>query len=723
MIKYTLALFLAIAVPTLWAQTAADVPKTDRLGQALEKVGLSRNQLGFHPKGYWNRFPQPRHIPHILPFFEDLFAEPMKVYDFAKTMGNAVAYYLDPVHFDTAGNCLYNLVYLNGVDRKLIGFRNFGVNLNPRIDEAQPMLDAFERIYEAYGGRLEFMTFNKISDWPNPRRRLEMQLDSVPIEIQKPIAALMLNLLDASRWRNIAVRNVNFERQKALFDIKDLAETIGDGQVYYPEIDDVAAALDEHSLYYAAMKTVQAAETCYRDLKTAVTSRKHNLSRLHFEFDSPLGKVIIRGTGDDEARYVDAAVLIDLGGDDRHSGNCGASISPEKAIAVMIDIAGRDRYENEEAAYPSQGSAVLGAGILIDGSGDDSYAAERQAQGCALFGLGLLLDIEGDDDYRIKTSGQGCGYFGLGFALDIKGKDKRYICGDGQGFGGVGGIGICADYFGDDEYVAEPLASVFNRGDYHSENKINVNSAQGAGMGRRGDGSDGHSWAGGLGALIDIKGDDSYYSGNWTLGCGYWFGTGIVYDGEGDDRYRSVYFTQASGAHFCIGALIDETGNDLHELRETAGAGLAFGWDYTIALLVNRGGDDRYIAKIISLACAQIRSDAFFFDIGGDDYYQLGRGTDGLGSATYRDSYDKPNRFSPYDYYANSIALFLDIGGLDRYVEIDQEGKSSIPTIGAADNSIWLSPAKDSGRYGAGNFGIGMDAAEGLVPELEIFNR
>jgi hypothetical protein len=163
------------------------------------------------------------------------------------------------------------------------------------------------------------------------------------------------------------------------------------------------------------------------------------------------------------------------------------------------------------------------------------------------------------------------------------------------------------DCSGDDKYTAEPMADVVNRGDYHSEHKINVNSAQGAGMGRRGDGSDGHSWAGGLGALIDISGNDYYYSGNWTLGCGYWFGTGLVYEGSGDDHYKSVYFTQASGAHYCIGAILDEGGNDTHELWETAGAGLAFGWDYTNALLFNLGGNDKYTAKIISIGCAQIR--------------------------------------------------------------------------------------------------------------------
>ncbi len=263
--------------------------------------------------------------------------------------------------------------------------------------------------------------------------------------------------------------------------------------------------------------------------------------------------------------------------------------------------------------------------------------------------------------------------------------------------------------------------SVAHRGDYHSQNKINANGAQGCGMGRRGDGSDGHSWAGGLGALIDIKGNDHYYSGNWTLGCGYWFGTGLVYEGEGDDTYESVYFTQASGAHYCIGAIIDEGGNDIHRLWETAGAGIAFGWDYTIAILLDTGGNDRYEAKIISLGCAQIRSDALLIDLGGDDYYQLQSGQQGFGAATYLATYNMPNKISPFDIYSKSFGLLLDIGGKDTYNTSDAKGEKVSPDSICSNNKTWYSPARNDKNYGANNFGIGMDVNSGHVPESEFF--
>ena len=715
-------LILILSALSCPAQDIADSSGIDRLEQALASVGFTRADLGYQPKGYWNRFPNPEQIPHLLPFFEDLFAEPMKTYDFTKTMGNTIAVFMNPEYFDTSKSALHRIVYLLGVDRKITGFRDYSTNLEPQPDLTKPMLAAFKLIEGGEAIQQNYISFGNQYGGPDDNE-LEAKLSAIPIDLQIIVASLMLNLYDAYKWRQIAVRNLDHEAMASLFSIKDLAESIGDGQVYYPQVDDIAANIDEHSLYYACMKAVQASETCYKDLLNYLDRTNTDLANLKFEHDCPYGKVVICGTGKDETAYRDAAILIDLAGDDMHTGFIAATPSTAIPICIAIDMFGKDKYVNTDPGVLTQGAAILGAGILIDGRGNDEYRSIKMSQGCGFFGLGMLLDIDGDDDYKLETGGQGAGYFGLGFALDIKGKDTRYIYADGQGFGGVGGIGVTADYSGDDQYTAEPSAEVFDRGDYHSEDKINVNSAQGAGMGRRADGSDGHSWAGGLGALIDIKGNDTYYSGNWTLGCGYWFGTGLVYEGDGDDLYKSVYFTQASGAHYCIGAILDEGGNDTHELWENAGAGIAFGWDYTNALLFDIGGNDRYIAKIISLGCAQIRSNALLFDIGGDDYYQLQEGQQGFGAATYRDSYDIPNRFSPFDAYAKSFGLLLDIGGNDSYYDWYEQNNRTFASKRCSDNSIWFSPVKDDEHYGANNYGVGLDVEQGKVPELEFFRK
>ncbi|MEE9555313.1 MAG: hypothetical protein V3W18_13575 [candidate division Zixibacteria bacterium] len=693
----------------------------DRIGAALDSVGFTRSDLGYQAKGYWNRFPQPDGIPYVMPFFKDLFAEPLQTIPYTQAMGNTIRQYLEPAFYDSTDISLHRISYILGVDRMMTGFRNYSTNLSPRIDSTVPMLDAFEQVYLAEGQQLNFMAFGSQADWPNYKAELESLLVEIPNELQIIIAELMLNVYDAYKWRNIGIRNVDTDDALSLFSISDMAESMGDGQKYYPQIDDIAGSLDAHSLYYGCMKAAQAAETASKKLKTYLKSKPEGLDKIAFEFNSPMGRIVIAGTGKNEHDKTDCAILVDLGGNDTYTGNVGGTSSFGLPIAVAIDCGGNDKYINDDPGLLSQGAGMLGAGILIDVSGKDEYKAKKLAQGCGFFGLGILLDVSGDDDYELETSGQGCGYFGIGMNLDISGDDTRYLFGDGQGFGGVGGVGVCADYEGDDKYTAEPYEDVAHRGDYHSENKINVNSAQGAGMGRRGDGSDGHSWAGGLGALIDIKGKDHYYSGNWTLGCGYWFGTGLVYEGEGDDLYESVYFTQASGAHFCIGAIVDEGGNDTHRLWETAGAGIAFGWDFTNAILYDKGGDDRYEAKIISIACAQIRSNAFLIDDGGNDYYQLQTGQQGFGAATFRDDYTNVNKLSPYNALAKSFSLLLDIGGTDTYMDWDSEkDETSINSL-CGNNRTWFKPARDDEHYGADNFGVGMDVEGGAVPEAEMF--
>src|SRR5207253_8090478 len=131
----------------------------------------------------------------------------------------------------------------------------------------------------------------------------------------------------------------------------------------------------------------------------------------------------------------------------------------------------------------------------------------------------MLVDEGGDDTYTIGEMGEGAAYFGAGLLLDAAGNDSYVLTrGDGQGHGGPNGIGILADRSGNDHYYAEPLPSKagMDRADYHSDQRIVASNAQGYGGGRRGDLSDGHAWAGGPGALIDIEGDDVYAGRNWS---------------------------------------------------------------------------------------------------------------------------------------------------------------------------------------------------------------
>lgn len=703
---------LTISIASLAAQESPDL-----LSQALDSIGFSRSDLGYTPKGYWTRFPTD--IPYKLKSFDDLFAEPLKLYDYTKSFAGAVRRYCSPDYLDSLDNNLYRLTYFLGVERKLGGMRVYGANTISAPDGEIPFIQAIENLYTTAGKRTEFITFGKKADWPDLKKDIAEQTAALPLEIRQPLAMLVENIREALQWRDIALRNVPSEIRQKIFYIRDIADTQGDGQVYYPEIDDAAKAIDFESLFYAGLKIAEATEKFEKEVQTYRVEVPPDFT---FDFQTPYGRIILNGTNDNSTDCTDCLLLVDFGGDDTYTGPIGATSRPDRGVSVAIDLDGNDIYGNDTPENPSCGAGILGIGLLYDAHGSDRYQGKIMTEGAGFFGMGILFDKEGIDDYKAETSAQGCGYFGIGLAIDCEGDDKYYIYGDGQGMGGIGGgVGCLADYSGDDVYTAEPSAEVVNRGDYHSEFKINVNNAQGAGFGRRGDGADGHSWAGGLGAIVDISGNDTYISGNWSLGCGYWFGTGICYDGEGNDIYQSVYFTQASGAHFCNGVLVDESGNDKHLLYETAGAALGFGWDFTNALFIDRAGDDEYEAKIISYGLAQIRSFAFFFDMGGADSYTYNKGQQGFGAASFRNGFDKPSELHTYSYEAKSAGIFIDAEGMDRYITIEDGKHAASGKYG--NNTIWRTLDKDNEHYGYNNFGIGIDADTGHIPELEVFDE
>lgn len=699
------------------SQLCSEPAKPDQLAEALKTVGLTKNDLGFHPKGYWSRFPNPSRVPHKLHFFDSLFAEPLRTYDFTMVMSQAVRDLLSLEQFEKKNDSLFRLVYFLGIDHKVGIFRGYSANLDPQPAGEAPLIDAVRRAYDASGGKMRTIVFGKKADWPDYEADIRLQIKGMDPKLEIIVASLLLNVIDAWQWRKLALRNVKAEHLRDVFSMRDFHGHSSDGQAYPYQVDDVAKDLDEPSLYYAAQKAVQAAHDAGRELKTLVAANPDAFKDVSVKIPTPIGMVLLSGTGDDQHDATDAAIVIDLGGNDTYGGGVGAT-TLDVPISIAIDLAGNDIYKTEGEKSSSQGAGIFGAGVLLDLAGDDTYEARKGAQGFGLFGLGLLADYAGNDKYTLGYSGQGAGYFGIGLHLDATGDDMFYLLGDGQGFGGTGGVGVLANVTGNDTYTAEPDSAKAGRPDYHSENKITVSQAQGCGAGMRADGSHGHAWAGGLGALIDIAGNDKYESGNWSIGTGYWFGTGILYDGDGDDTYTSVYFTQASGAHFAIGVIIDEGGNDKHVLRETSGAGLAFGWDFTVALLIAKGGDDRYEANRISIGNAQIRSNALLIDIGGNDTYVLGKNGAGFGEASFLQSYAAPAyQYGPYSLYGNSIGLLLDIGGDDKYLDKVAQDATE-PSVRSGNNKTWLTPARDHQNFGFRSFGIGLDAETGTVPDL-----
>ncbi len=148
----------------------------------------------------------------------------------------------------------------------------------------------------------------------------------------------------------------------------------------------------------------------------------------------------------------------------------------------------------------------------------------------------------------------------VAFLIDLGGDD--FYTGNSGGSEGWGvPISVLVDISGDDAYEAT------------------TRSCQGTGCL-------------GVGALLDLDGNDAYVGLEWAQGTGY-LGVGWLHDASGDDVYRGRTFCQGVGL-FGVGLLIDDAGDDRYEGDcHVQGVGLAGG----IGAIIERCGDDEYYAK------------------------------------------------------------------------------------------------------------------------------
>ncbi|MEO7994854.1 MAG: hypothetical protein ABI743_10700, partial [bacterium] len=457
-------------------------PTDDVLAEALATVGFTRADLGYRPKGYWNRYPDPATTPYKLRAFDDLLAEPLMTYDYTRTMANAVGRYLNPADENNGGpDSLYHLVYSLGVDRFMGGFRNYSANLTRVPDAANPLKSAIQEAYRDGARDLEAPTFGASTAWPVEKSPDAAMLASVPLELQTIVARALLNELEAAHWRELALRNCDGNALATVFAIRDLGQSQGDGQVYYPAVDDVAKSMDWQSMGYCWLKAAAAAGHLRKEAGDWVaTQTPATLAAVHFDFVTPQGRVVITGSGADTLDGDPVALWLDLGGNDTITAAVGSATTQQMPVAIGVDLGGHDTYTTTS---PGLGAGILGAGMLWDaGSLGNAFNAESLALGVGQLGCGAI-NVEGDnpDLYRANSSASGAGLLGIGISADGGGADSYTLTGgEGLGFGGVGGIGVLADVSGDDHYYAEPDASKSpGRADYHSDFAVNVSNAMG----------------------------------------------------------------------------------------------------------------------------------------------------------------------------------------------------------------------------------------------------
>jgi hypothetical protein len=441
-------------------------------------------------------------------------------------------------------------------------------------------------------------------------------------------------------------------------------------------IEELASDFDFNRLYAGAQDIAEAVKRMADSLEFS------SFPGNKMEMITDRGLIVLGTSGRDYYEYsIPPLLIIDGGGDDtyRFSGY------PEKyPLSAIIDLSGNDEYVSTDTTEPGIGGALMGMSVVVDKAGDDYYEGTTIAQGCGVFGVGILLDYEGNDTYVAESYAQGCGAFGVGIMADSSGNDSLYCVILSQGFGYSKGCGLLINYEGDDKYVAED-DSVINPSSQSKEH--NSSLAQGVGFGKRADYIDGHSWAGGVGILCDIKGNDYYSAGLFAQGCAYWFAVGMLLDGEGDDSYDGIWYVQGSGAHFAVGYLDDFGGNDTYNAAMNMAIGA--GHDFTIGYLNERGGNDTYVAPNLSLGGGNANGIGIFHDHSGDDVYITQGGTT-LGRANVSKKGARE--------LLHVFGIFIDGGGEDTYGEEY-----------AKNHTRWISPKTDPEGKNPYETGVGID--------------
>jgi hypothetical protein len=386
------------------------------------------------------------------------------------------------------------------------------------------------------------------------------------------------------------------------------------------------------------------------------------------EFDSPIGPIVVSGFGNDTLR-TDAALEVDLGGDDVYLNNAGAT-SFDRPVSVCLDLAGNDQYEAPASNYV-QGFGFMGVGMLVDLAGNDVYKAKHFSQGVGIMGVGVLWDKAGDDTFSAHTFCQGAGMFGLGMMLDNSGDDVYDCASNGQGSATTLGLGVLSDLEGNDKY------------------RLACDSTKDAMGGIPGYGQGGalsfraYPWEkklvayGGVGMLVDDKGNDEYVSKGWNCqGGSYIMSLGVLVDNEGNDHY-DCGTGQGSGIHVTNAILIDKKGDDVYEGGFRAGGS---GSDRSPGFLIDYEGNDTYKSGTSSYgtACKPFAY-TLFIDYKGDDKYICDRPK---GDVLFNDWHSFGGVWPESDPNAWPYAMCLDLGGKDTYQVRNRANDSETHSFG-----------------------------------------
>ena len=699
----------------------------DLLGEALAAHGLSRCDT-VHRLA--DRAPNPPDIlydPYRLAFFEQAAHEPLRAPEFGRAWVAELDGHVARAEPSPARAARLVVSAAEKLDRP-------AQRVDPSsLDGSAPLVEAMAALVERGGG---------IPD------RAALADDAADLS---PALRAALGRVVEGMTRAVAARQAAFEG----LPVGDLF-TFGpafvarraDGQALAPAQPAVRALLNDRvdygRLFGGAADLLDALAASGIDQLGGTPTRTSTApATLLFSQPTPFGRVVVGSAEPDlydptaPELSGDIALLVDLGGDDVYRVQASGNRTAANPVSVLIDLGGRDRYAypvvpsfRDGARLPSDGGGRYGprlppdqdngpisfsdrarwgggragTAVLWDvGAGDDRYRSLRMSEGSGIFGTGVLIDDGGDDVFELEAMGQGAGAFGIGLLLDQSGDDVRRAYHEAQGFGYARGVGLVYDVAGDDRYLMNVGDPEFG-GDplYFSAQRpgrSNSSLGQGFGFGRRADFTDGAFFSGGIGALVDAAGSDTYEASIFAQGGGFWYGTGILADHAGDDRYDALWYAMGTGAHYALGLLLEGDGNDAYGgAFPRVNVTLAGAHDYTTAFLVDDAGDDLYFGSRISLGAGNVNGLGFFVDNGGDDQYALRRDY-GLGGAGNLEN-DAPGSARRK---VKNLGVFVDAGGRDAY-ELD-----GMPYPGRMDGASWVSSQNGDPGVAASELGTGID--------------
>jgi hypothetical protein len=642
------------------AQTPNNQP--DAWDRVLGAVGLTKETTRFDFTDMANFGGQK----FLLPFVDAAHREPLRIPFYTRVLKQEL---LNAA--PSAGTLAQVTTWRMGEGTRRTLIRNPLEEIEKEAAKPDALLNAILKVHHATNSGLS----------SKRRAQLAEAVKSVPADIAQNAALLIYAEIAALQWRNRALKSWKASSRIELQSLFENLVGVGDKKNRNAS-DDIRHLMNTIDLKFLMAGGIDLAQAV--DKAADALSKRTGSERFHFNFETPLGHIALHGAQDDVYSQHAYLLIIDSGGNDEYYGGGGA-YSSEHPASVLLDLSGNDRYlENgdlaqtpvasyagrkQSSAHPVFGAGVLGYGILADLQGDDLYRSLTNSQGRGLYGIGILQDKSGNDKYDCYTEGQGAATFGAGVLADIGGADKYLCFTRSQGFGGTKGSGVLVDT-GSESDVYDANDTVI---DFPSPQDRNHNATlgQGAGYGRRADHSDGQSLAGGVGALIDGGGDNTFSCGVYGQGTGYWYALGVLCTGTGNDTYRGVWYVQGAVAHFATGVLWDEGGNDTYIATHNVSQG--GGHDFGTGFLIDDAGNDRHEAPNLSLGGGNNNGFGFFWDKGGDDIYIVGNNTS-LGRASLPEQ--------PFSIRDRNLTLgvFLDTGGRDTY-------PTAIPQ--ARENTLW----------------------------------